>query len=150
MDMLSKMHIAVEDAVAVGKTTLLPKLHSVFASHNIDIDLVLEPVDKWVNWEGKNESWNLLDMMYKNQKKFASSFQMADAISKIQSLQDASKPYRLVERTLLCQEKVFNPMLVENGFLTELEQSLLAHFFTMVKNHEGVVAENCSDPDSKA
>ena len=141
MDMLSKMHIAVEDAVAVGKTTLLPKLHSVFASHNIDIDLVLEPVDKWVNWEGKNESWNLLDMMYKNPKKFASTFQMAAAISKIQSLQDASKPYRLVERTLLCQEKVFIPMLVENGFLTELEQSLLVHFFTMVKNHEGVVAD---------
>ena len=141
MDMLSKMHIAVEDAVAIGKTTLLPKLHSVFASHNIDIDLVLEPVDKWVNWEGKNESWNLLDMMYKNPKKFASTFQMAAAISKIQSLQDASKPYRLVERTLLCREKVFIPLLVENGFLTELEQSLLAHFFTMVKNHEGVVAD---------
>ena len=141
MDMLSKMHIAVEGAIAVGKTTLLPKLHSVFASHNIDIDLVLEPVDKWVNWEGKNESWNLLDMMYKNPKKFASTFQMAAAISKIQSLQDASKPYRLVERTLLCREKVFIPLLVENGFLTDLEQSLLAHFFTMVKNHEGVVAD---------
>ena len=68
MDMLSKMHIAVEGAIAVGKTTLLPKLHSVFASHNIDIDLVLKPIDKWVNWEGKNESWNLLDMMYKNPK----------------------------------------------------------------------------------
>ena len=36
------MHIAVEGTVAVGKTTLLPKLHSVFASHNIDIDLVSE------------------------------------------------------------------------------------------------------------
>ena len=67
--MLRKMHIAVEGTVAVGKTTLLPKLHSVIASHNIDIDLVLEPVDKWVNWEGENESWNLLDMMYKIQKK---------------------------------------------------------------------------------
>ena len=141
MDMLSKMHIAVEGTIAVGKTTLLPKLHSVFASHNIVIDLVWEPVDKWVNWEGKNESWNLLDMMYKNPKKFASTFQMAAAISKIQSLQDASKLYRLVERTLLCREKVFIPLLVENGFLTELEQSLLAHFFTMVKNHEGVVAD---------
>ena len=59
----------------------------------------------------------------------------------IQSLQDASRPYRLVERTLLCQEKVFIPLLVENGFLTDLEQSLLAHFFAMVKTHEGVVAD---------
>ena len=40
MEMLSKIHIAVEGAIAVGKTTLLPKLHSVIASHNIDIDLV--------------------------------------------------------------------------------------------------------------
>ena len=31
--------------------------------------------------------------------------------------------------------------MIENGFLTELEQSLLAHFFTMVKNNSGVVAD---------
>ena len=86
--MLSKIHIAVEGAVAVGKTTLLPKLHSVIASHNIDIDLVLEPVDKWVKWEGENENWKLLDMMYKDPKTYAATFQMAAAISKIQSLQD--------------------------------------------------------------
>ena len=141
MEMLSKIHIAVEGAVAVGKTTLLPKLHSFIASHNADIDLVLEPVDKWVKWEGKNENWNLLDMMYKDPKKYAATFQMAAAISKIQSLQDATKPCQLVERTLLCQEKVFIPLLIENGFLAELEQSLLAHFFTMVKNQDGVVAD---------
>ena len=110
MEMLSKIHIAVEGAIAVGKTTLLPKLHSVIASHNIDIDLVLEPVDKWVKCEGKNENWNLLDMMYKDLKTYAATFQMAAAISKIQSLQDASKPCQLVERTLLCQEKVFIPL----------------------------------------
>ena len=138
--MLSKLHIAVKGAVAVGKTMLLPKLHSIIASHNIDIDLVLEPVDKWIQWEGK-KNWNLLEMMYKNPQKYAATFQMAAAISKIQSLQDTTKPYRLVERTLLCQEKVCIPLLVENGFLTELEQSLLAHFFTMVKNNSGVVAD---------
>ena len=108
--MLSKLHIGVEGAVAVGKTTLLPKLHSVIASHNIEIDLVLEPVDKWIQWEGKHENWNLLEMMYKNPQKYAATFQMAAAISKIQSLQDATKPYRLVERTLLCQKKVFIPL----------------------------------------
>ena len=139
--MLSKIHIAVEGAIAVGKTTLLPKLHSVIASHNNDIDLVLEPVDKWVKWEGKNENWNLLDMMFKDPKTYAAAFQMAAAISKIQSLQDAPKPCRLVERTLLCQEKVFIPLLVKNDFLTELDQSLLAHFFTMAKKYDGVVAD---------
>ena len=138
--MLSKLHIAIEGAVAVGKTTLLPKLHSFIASHDIDIDLVLEPVDKWIRWEGENENWNLLEMMYKNPQNYAAKFQMAAAISKIQSLQDATKLYRLVERTLLCQEKVFIPLLIENNFLTELEQSLLAHFFTMVKNNSDVVA----------
>ena len=139
--MLSKLHIAIEGAVAVGKTTMLPKLHSFIASHDIDIDLVLEPVDKWIRWEGENENWNLLEMMYKNPQNYAATFQMAAAIYKIQLLQDATKPYRLVERTLICQEKVFIPLLIENNFLTELEQSLLAHFFTMVKNNSGVVAD---------
>ena len=114
--MLSKLHIAIEGAVAVGKTTMLPKLHSFIASHDIDIDLVLEPVDKWIRWEGENENWNLLEMMYKNPQKYGATFQMAAAISKIQSLQDATKPCRLVERTLLCQEKVFIPLLVKKWF----------------------------------
>ena len=80
-------------------------------------------------------------MMYKDPKRYAATFQMAAAISKIQSLQNAAKPCRLVERTLLCQEKVFIPLLIENGCLTELDQSLLAHFFAMVKQHNGVVAD---------
>ena len=59
--MFSKIHIAIEGAVAVGKSTLLPKLHAVFLKNSINLDLVPEPVDKWVNWEGPNsESWNLL------------------------------------------------------------------------------------------
>ena len=63
--MLSKIHIAVEGAVAIGKSTLLPKLHAVFLANGLDVDLVLEPVDKWGNWEGQNNtSWNLLELMY--------------------------------------------------------------------------------------
>ena len=70
--MFSKIHIAIEGAVAVGKSTLLPKLHAVFLKNGINLDLVLEPVDKWVNWEGPNsESWNLLELMYQNTEKYA-------------------------------------------------------------------------------
>ena len=140
--MLSKIHIAVEGAVAVGKPTLLPKLHAVFLAKGIDIDLVLEPVDKWVNWEGQNnKSWNLLELMYQNPEKYASGFQMAAAISKIQSLSDSPKPAKLVERTLQCQEKVFIPLLVQNNYLEELDQSLLKHFFAMVRDNEGLKAD---------
>ena len=90
--MFSKLHIAIEGAVAVGKSTLLPKFHAVFLAKGIDIDLVLEPVDKWVNWEGpNNKSWNLLELIYQNTEKYAFRFQMAAAISKIQSLSDSPK-----------------------------------------------------------
>ena len=131
--MLSKIHIAVEGAVAVGKSTLLPKLHAVFLAKGMDMDLVLEPVDKWVNWEGQNnKSWNLLELMYQDPNKYAFRFQMAAAISKIQSLSDSPKPAKLVERTLRCQEKVFIPLLVQNGFLNNLDRSLLCNFFKMV------------------
>ena len=140
--MFSKIHIAVEGAVAVGKSTLLPKLHAVFLAKDIDIDLVLEPVDKWVNWEGQNnKSWNLLELMYQNPEKYASRFQMAATISKIQSLSDSPKPAKLVERTLQCQEKVFIPLLVQNNYLEELDQSLLKHFFAMVRDNEGLKAD---------
>ena len=140
--MLSKVHIAIEGAVAVGKSTLLPKLHSVFQEKGIVLDLVLEPVDKWVNWEGPNgQSWNLLELMYQNTEKYAFRFQMAAAISKIQSLNDFSKPAKLVERTLKCQEKVFIPLLIKNGFLNNLDQSLLANFFEMVCNSDRLKAD---------
>ena len=142
--MLSKVHIAIEGAVAVGKSTLLPKLHSVFQEKGIVLDLVLEPVDKWVNWKGPNgQSWNLLELMYQNTEKYAFRFQMAAAISKIQSLNDSPKPAKLVERTLRCQEKVFIPLLIKNGFLNELDQSLLENFFEMVRtgSSKSVVAD---------
>ena len=140
--MFSKLHIAIEGAVAVGKSTLLPKLHAVFLAKGIDIDLVLEPVDRWVNWEGpNNKSWNLLELMYQNTEKYAFRFQMAAAISKIQSLSNSPKPAKLVERTLRCQEKVFIPLLVQNGFLNNLDQSLLCNFFDMVRDNEGLKAD---------
>ena len=140
--MFSKIHISVEGAVAVGKSTLLPKLHAVFLAKGTDIDLVLEPVDKWVNWEGQNnKSWNLLELMYQNPGKYACRFQMAAAISNIQSLSNLPKPAKLVERTLRCQEKVFIPLLVQNSFLQELDQSLLWNFFDMVRDNEGLKAD---------
>ena len=82
--------------------------------------------------------------MYQNPGKYTSRFQMAAAISKIQSLSDSpkpAKPAKLVERTLRCQEKVCIPLLVQNGFLEELDQSLLKHFFDMVRNNEGLRAD---------
>ena len=66
---------------------------------------------------------------------------MAAAISKIQSLNDSPKPAKLVERTLRCQEKVFIPLLVKNGFLNGLDQSLLANFFKMVRDSDGLKAD---------
>ena len=66
---------------------------------------------------------------------------MAAAISKIQSLNDSSKPAKLVERTLRCQEKVFIPLLIKNGFLNGLDQSLLANFFEMVRSSDGLKAD---------
>ena len=95
-------------------------MHAVFLANGINIDLVLEPVDKWVNWKGQNNtSWNLLELMYHHPEKYASRFQMAAAISKIQSLNDSPGLAKLVERTLRCQERVFIPLLVQNNYLEE-------------------------------
>ena len=66
---------------------------------------------------------------------------MAAAISKIQSLNDSPKSSKLVERTLRCQEKVFIPLLIKNGFLNSLDQSLLANFFKMVRDSDGLKAD---------
>ena len=79
--------------------------------------------------------------MYQNTEKYAFRFQMAAAISKIQSLSNSPKPAKLVERTLRCQEKVFIPLLVQNGFLNNLDQSLLAALFDMAHDNEGLKAD---------
>ena len=90
---------------------------------------------------GKKVEGYRAELMYQNPGKYASRFQMAAAISKIQSLSDSPKPAKLVEHTLRCQEKVFIPLLVQNGFLEELDQSLLRHFFDMVRDNEGLKAD---------
>ena len=63
------------------------------------------------------------------------------AISKIQSLQDAEKTSWLVERTLECRKQIFIPMLIENKILSDLDLSLLDHFFELYKTAEGVKAD---------
>ena len=40
--MLSKLHVAVEGAVAVGKSTLLPKLHEIFLAEIPSLKMDLE------------------------------------------------------------------------------------------------------------
>ena len=70
-----------------------------------------------------------------------SCFQIAAAISKIQFLQDAEKTSWLDERTLECRKQIFIPMLIENKFLSDLDLSLLDHFFELYKTAEGVKAD---------
>ena len=132
------LHVAVEGGAGVGKTTLLPKLINAFAARNLVLELVPEPVDKWVAWEGKNDKqWNLLELMYQDPKEYAYRFQMVAATTKIESL-DYADECRLVERSLASQEHVFIPHLVEGGHLNELDQSLLAHFFETVRDYDGL------------
>ena len=79
--------------------------------------------------------------MYQHPEENAARFQMAAAISKIQSLNDSPGPAKLVERTLLCQEKVFIPLLIKNGYLSGLDQSILEQFFHMIRDMTGLKAD---------
>ena len=47
----------------------------------------------------------------------------------------------MVERTLECQKQIFIPMLIKNKLISDLDRSLLDHFFWLYKTAEEVKAD---------
>jgi deoxyadenosine/deoxycytidine kinase len=110
--------VAVEGNIGAGKTTLLNQLKDWPMAECQE-----EPIDSWTNVANNN----LLDLMYKQPKKYTFHFQVLAALK--QPILQVSKPIQIVERSLISQLYCFGANALKRNDITPLEFELLSQLF---------------------
>jgi deoxyadenosine/deoxycytidine kinase len=121
--------ISLDGNIGVGKTTLLDHIQKRFP----DMIIVKEPVDVWTHLKDEQGS-NLLELFYKDKRRYAFTFQQAAMLSRLLLLQKAvaeAKPGSLIltERSVLTDRFVFAEMLYTSGDLSKLEKDLYDQWY---------------------
>jgi deoxyadenosine/deoxycytidine kinase len=97
-----------------------------------------EPVDQWL--QIKDESGNILQHYYKDQKRYAFAFQMMAYISRLAILKQAIEKgykYIITERCLDTDKHIFCQMLYDDGFINEIEFQIYNKWFDeFITKHE--------------
>ena len=121
--------ISLDGNIGVGKTPLLDHIQKRFP----DIIIVKEPVDVWTHLKDEQGS-SLLELFYKDKRRYAFTFQQAAMLSRLLLLQKAvaeAKPGSLIltERSVLTDRFVFAEMLKASGDLSKLEKDLYDQWY---------------------
>ena len=140
--------LSLEGNIGSGKTTILQKLKET----NPEWVFVDEPVDDWLalkNADGES----LLEVFYKDKKRWSYTFQNAAVLYRYQKLRAAldlippGKPtVVLMERSLETDRQVFCRMLHKDGFVDNLENKLyeawFSHLISMLPPVDGYIFVN--------
>ena len=128
--MTSTKIISIEGNIGSGKSTIVEYL-----KHHLQDDPTIcflqEPVDIWNTITDKNQN-TIIENYYKDQKKYAFSFQMMAYISRISLLREAlKKNYKLIitERCIFTDANVFAKMLYDEGKIEEIEYKIYNQWF---------------------
>jgi len=121
------INIVIDANIGAGKTTLLKLLQkNLVNTDSIVYNFFEENVESWMN-----EGW--LEKYYSNIPKYASSFQTRVLLSHIQqrkkimelnSSQTQEVIVNICERSAITTVNVFSKMLVEDGFLDQMEMDV--------------------------
>ena len=129
--MTSPMIVTLEGNIGSGKSTLLRYLASKFESRN-DIVFLQEPVDEWSQITDVDGT-TMLEKFYKNQGRYAFSFQMMAYISRLALLKKTrdENPTAIIvtERSLFTDRHVFAKMLYDTKQIEETEYKIYLRWF---------------------
>ena len=119
---------SVEGNIGSGKSTLIRLLKE----KNNDIICVYEPVDIWETIKDK-QGESILEKFYKDQEKYAFSFQMMAYISRLDKLKQIIKqnPTSIIitERSVQTDKNVFANMLYNNNKIEEVNYAIYLKWF---------------------
>lgn len=119
--------LTLEGNIGAGKSTFLK-----VAKHYLNIDVVAEPTDKWQD-VGNEE--NLLNLFYKDTKRWAYTFQSYAFITRIQQQEESlaknpDKAVQILERSVYCDRYCFAKNCYKNGTMSPLEWHMYTEWFS--------------------
>ena len=119
--------LSLESLIGGGKTTFLTLLKEKYGNK---LHIVKEPVDEWQDVNGMN----LLDLFYKDQKKYSYMFQTYGLITRVRKLERKLKEVAddaivIVERSWFTDKNTFARVLYEDGKLSEIQWQMYCEYF---------------------
>ena len=123
--------ISVEGNIGSGKSTFVKTLKERFADRT-DVCFLQEPVQEWLTIQ--DESGNILEHYYRDQRQYAFQFQMMAYISRLsilkRALENPQYKYIITERCLFTDKNVFCKMLHDDGMIDSIGYQIYNKWFT--------------------
>jgi deoxyadenosine/deoxycytidine kinase len=126
--------VSVEGNIGSGKSTLIDCLKSNknLKINNREVIFLPEPVKEWEEIQDK-QGQNMIEKFYKDQYKYAFSFQFMAYISRLAILQKAIKKHPdaiiITERCLYTDKNVFCSLLFENDKIEDVNYAIYNKWF---------------------
>ena len=127
---MSKVYITIQGNIGSGKSTLVTVLNEKYGSDK-RVCFLQEPVNVWDTITDENGT-TILELYYKDQNKYAFSFQMMAYISRLSTLRKAlSEGYDIIiaERSLETDKNVFAQMIYDDKNISEVEYNIYLMWF---------------------
>ena len=148
--------ISLDGNIGAGKSTLLAEIRK----HLHDIHYVDEPVGQWTSLKNE-EGENLLELFYKDKRRWAYTFQNCAILTRLKNIKDAVENLDptlkhpqviMTERSVLTDKYVFAEMLRDTGLMDMLEWDLYDNWFTIFSRQypvNGIIYLSTSSATSK-
>ena len=125
--------ICIEGNIGSGKSTFVNYLKNNFSLNTLSksVAFIDEPVDIWTTIKD-NSGKNIIEKYYKDQEKYAFSFQMMAYISRLSRIRNAiNKKYDIIftERSIYTDKNVFAKMLYDDKKISEIEYKIYNKWF---------------------
>lgn len=149
--------VSIEGNIGAGKSTILEHLESYMKNNgNHKILFLKEPLDIWEQFHDEN-GHTILEKFYKNQKRYAFTFQVMAYITRLSLLKNAIKENPdveiiIIERSLCADKNIFMNMLHDDGIVEPMEFSIYNKWYSeFIKDYRvDAVIYMDSDPETCA
>ena len=127
--------ISIEGNIGTGKSTILENLEkNINNIHPNKIIFLKEPVDIWESIKDENGR-TILEKFYKDQRRYAFTFQVMAYISRLSLLKRAIKENPdceiiIIERSLIADKNIFMQMLYDDGQVEKMEYEIYNRWYS--------------------
>jgi deoxyadenosine/deoxycytidine kinase len=127
--------VSIEGNIGAGKSTVLEHLEKYMnTNRNQKILFLKEPLDIWEQFHDEN-GHTILEKFYKNQKRYAFTFQVMAYITRMSLLKNAIKENPeveiiIIERSLCADKNIFMNMLHDDGIVEPMEFSIYNKWYS--------------------
>jgi len=130
--------LTIEGNIGAGKSTILHAIERYLDCHSDNtiknrIHFIMEPVDIWESIQDASGQ-TILQKFYKDQHKYAFSFQMMAYISRLSLFkqtvrENPDKDIFIVERSLCADRNIFLQMLHDDGMIEDVEAQIYHRWY---------------------